>query len=68
MQHPREQQIREAETILQGAIIRVIESDLTLAEYVSVLSRVCSEAICEATKYVIREERHGSADKPGGVE
>lgn len=59
--HPREDLVREAEKILQTAIVRVIESDLTLAEYVSVLSRVCSEAIQQATKYVIREEAERDA-------
>jgi len=65
--HPREKKIDEAESILNKAILDVMELDLTNAEYLSVIGSVFGGAITSRTKYMIRYERHGDAEKPGGL-
>lgn len=66
--HPREDLIDQAESILNKAIMDIHEIDLTNAEYISVVADVLGTAITRTTKYMIRYERHGDGEKPGGLE
>jgi hypothetical protein len=68
--HHREQQCREAESALRKAILDWCEAhpDLTTAEHLRVVHTIFSEHIHGFLKHVIRVERHGDGDKPGGLE
>lgn len=66
--HPREELLDKAERILSIAVRDVLEMDLTNAEYIQVLNTVYNGAIGRRLKYMIRYERHGNGDKPGGLE
>ena len=65
--HEREALINKAEAMLREVLLEVLEMELTQSEYVSVVARVMSDSIQSSMKYVIREERHGSSNTPGGV-
>jgi hypothetical protein len=66
--HPREQLVMKERHKLERALLDFMESDVTDAEYISVLSDVFGTAIATRAKYMIRRERHGNTDKPGGLE
>ena len=69
--HEREKVVRDAEESLRDKLLawqKVWSSKLTTAEYLSVLQRVLSESVASCLKYAIRHERHGTSDKPGGLE
>lgn len=66
--HPRERLVDEAEKVIAAAVLKVLEDfDLTDAEYISVLTNALNTAILRRTKYMIRQERHGDPNKPGGL-
>jgi hypothetical protein len=44
------------------------DHDLTTAELFSILGGTLGDQIAGIAKYLIREERHGDQDKPGGLE
>lgn len=68
-QHPREQACNEAERDIELAIATALLSHaLTEAEGLRVVNAVASRHIGGVAKYAIRQERHGDADKPGGLE
>jgi len=66
--HPRERITGRASTLLRKAIRDLQQFDLTDAEYTSVLMDVLANEILGHTKYLIREERHGDTETPGGLE
>jgi hypothetical protein len=66
--HPREDLIDQAESILIKAISDFNKIGLTNAECISVIADVLGTAITTRTKYMIRRERHGDGNKPGGLE
>jgi hypothetical protein len=67
--HPRELLVKEAELDLLRAWLKVVENRaLTTVEELRVLANFAQSQIGGVAKYMICEERHGDADKPGGVE
>jgi len=66
--HPRERITGRASTLLKKAIRDLQQFNLTDAEYTSVLMDVLASEILGHTKYLIREERHGDTETPGGLE
>lgn len=67
--HRREARVKKAEFELRDAVSAVVEKhDLTEAESLRVVNTALSEWIASVAKYAIREERHGTTDKPGGLE
>lgn len=67
--HPREEQTRKAENELRSAILDIVQKHkLTEGEALRVVNEACSSWIAGVAKYAIREERHGDATKPGGLE
>lgn len=59
--HPRYRIVKKAELALAGFMIK-LEKDhgLTYVETV----RILTTALAEATRYALREERHGDAETP----
>jgi hypothetical protein len=66
--HPREKIVDSAERKLSECLREIRSSDLTDAEYISVVADAFGQALGRMAKYQIRYERHGDTDKPGGVE
>lgn len=68
--HIREQLVSSADIDLRTVISDWANRhpDLTSAEFLKVLFGVCHDRAQSLLKYVIREERHGRTDKPGGIE
>ncbi len=70
--HPREAICTNAEDDLFSKIIiwrrmwRKV-SGLTATEEMSIIQHVLSSQVGGAFKHAIRVERHGTADKPGGI-
>lgn len=67
---PREQQCREAESALRQALSEWYEAhgDLTTTEHLRVVHAAFSDHVHAVLKCLIRIERHGDVDKPGGLE
>jgi hypothetical protein len=66
--HPRETVVREAAQKLRSHLLTVVqESDLTEGEQLRVISEVYSDWVASMAKYMIRHERHGNENKPGGL-
>jgi hypothetical protein len=68
--HPREKVVRQARIALMEALGAWQEAheDLTDAELLSLLSGELHSQISGVVKYMIRFERHGDTDTPGGLE
>ncbi len=67
--HSREKAVMSAESKLRSALVDLEkEFDLTRFELIQVIQSVAGEYILSICKYAIRRERHGSTDKPGGLE
>lgn len=66
--HPREKIVDEWDRKLQMVLLEMMESDLTPGEFLSVIGSVLGGAITQRAKYMIRYERHGDGDTPGGLE
>ena len=69
--HEREGIVRSAEASLMECLLEWQKewgTKVTTAEYLSVMQRAFSKSMATCLKYVIRKERHGTTDKPGGVE
>ncbi len=68
--HSREIEAQKAQVELENAVLgwRRNHVDLTMAELISILTHVFSSHLGSIAKYAIRHERHGDADKPGGLE
>ena len=70
--HPREAIVRKARAELAESLVTWSEtfgSDLTSAEFISVLMDEVSSCISGTLKYQIRSERQkGDIHKPGGLE
>jgi len=67
--HEREPKVTQAGIDISGAILDAVKKyELTEAEQLRVVNKVCSEWIGGIAKFAIREERHGNTDKPGGWE
>ena len=69
MIHPREMLVTQARMQLTDALIawRKRNAELTVAELVSVITGEMSSMLLGIAKFAIRHERHGDADKPGGL-
>ncbi len=66
--HPREKNVRDAETDIRLAIHEAIKKhDLTTGEILRVVTACLSDEIGSIAKFAIRRERHRSTKKPGGV-
>jgi len=62
--HPRFRVVKEAELALSMALLDLEKKhELTYAEVVLILTA----ALSEATRYALREERHGDAVTPSGL-
>lgn len=67
--HPREENVRRAEIAIDKAVSEIIGREkLTTAETIRVLVHTLGDRLASIAKFAIRLERHGDADKPGGVE
>lgn len=65
--HHREMLVRDAELKIH-IVLSEATKGLTSAEVVRVVTSATSTFLLSFTKYLIREERHGDTDKPGGLE
>lgn len=67
--HPREEIVTRARVDLMEKLLDWRrDHDLTTAELFSILGGILGDQIAGIAKYLIREERHGDQDKPGGLE
>lgn len=67
--HPREKVVRQAEMDLLTALETVItQHKLTVGECMRVVVAVLGGHIGGIARSTIRVERHGDANKPGGIE
>lgn len=67
--HPRERVVRQAQLDLMEALNDwQRDHELTDAEYVSLVANELGSRIGSLTRMQIRTERHGTTDKPGGLE
>ena len=70
--HPREEIVRKADISLSEHILDWMREDstkeLTDAEYISIVGNELGNAIARRAKFMIRMERHGNTDIPGGWE
>jgi hypothetical protein len=68
--HARERVVTDARLELTEAVIdwRRKHDDLTWGELFSIVGEVLGGQVTGLAKYLIREERHGDQDKPGGIE
>jgi len=66
--HTREAIVHKAERALDTAISlwKAEHRDLTTTELLSVMNHIFSSAVGVIMKHLIRQERHGDSDKPGG--
>ena len=71
--HPREQNTNLIQSKIVQAIYEAVEAaeeemdfELTRGETIRVLSGAFHEILGSWAKYMIRDERHGDANKPGG--
>lgn len=66
--HPREKMVREAQTQLMQNLLDLQRNfELTDGEWVSIIAGELGDTLTRWAKYAIREERHGRADRPGGL-
>ena len=68
--HRREETVRKAQRALEKAILDWDEEhkDLTTAEHISVVQSAFYSHMSHLMRHLIRIERHGDPDKPGGLE
>lgn len=67
--HPREEVVSRARVDLMEKLLDWRRGhDLTTAELFSILGGTLGGEITGIAKYLIREERHGDQDRPGGLE
>lgn len=68
--HPREEIVTKADLDLQVALTEWGKNhpELTSAEFLKVLLGVCHDRAQSLLKIVIRIERHGDVNTPGGAE
>jgi hypothetical protein len=68
--HPRERPVMEATADLRHRVAEWLDAhpDLTIVETLKVLASVFHDETQGILKYAIRIERHGDADKEGGLE
>ena len=69
--HPRESICKKRQHELEKVIgewRRETAKTLTTAELLSTIAQVLHEELCWTLRTAIRIERHGDADKPGGLE
>lgn len=67
--HERERIYSAAKTDLNEQVLNVLDRhDLTETETIKLMNDVCSSFISSCAKYMIRRERHGDEEKPGGFE
>ncbi len=64
--HPREELVGAAETAIRNAVHDATEK-LTEGETLRVLASVLCNEVGRIARHRIRIERHGLADKPGGL-
>jgi hypothetical protein len=64
--HPREKIVDEWEAKLEE-VVAAMGRELTRGEFFSVIGGVLGRAITGRAKYMIRYERHGRGDVPGGL-
>lgn len=68
--HPREAIVEKAKRKLESAVFDVVSSDefkeLTSAEYTKVINVVLYGQIASLMRHLIRIERHGNSEEPGG--
>ncbi len=66
--HERELVVKEVQLKLSKYLCdTMLESDLTYGEQLRVLAEVYGNWIAGIAKYMIREERHGDTNRPGGL-
>jgi len=67
--HPRELIVRKAVHELVNALAALsVKHQLTEAEQLRVIHTAYTDQVSSVIRYMIRAERHGDTDKPGGVE
>jgi len=67
--HSREVIVRTAQRDLDSAFLDIWKKhDLTEGEMIKIVSNFSNSHIAGAAKYMIREERHGNSETPGGFE
>jgi len=64
--HEREKMVKEIEWDI-GDVIAEKTRELTTGEAIRVFCSLFNGQISTIAKYMIREERHGESDKPGGL-
>lgn len=68
MIHGREAPVREASLELTKAVLDIVKRhSLTDGETLRIVGEVLGGWVASTAKYMIREERHGRTDKPGGL-
>jgi hypothetical protein len=66
--HPRENLVRQAERDLDEAFDEVCKKHgLTYGEKLRIACGVFARYVGDVAKYMIRDERHGDAARPGGA-
>lgn len=66
--HPREARCRDAELELDGFVLDLVKKHaLTEGEALRVVAASAHRWVASVAKYMIREERHGDPEKPGGL-
>jgi len=68
--HEREKMVRQAEIDLSEKMLdwmREWSSKLTEGEELKVVQKELNRFVASTAKYMIRRERHGDEDKPGGL-
>jgi hypothetical protein len=70
--HPREKIVRRARADLSDKTLEWLRSDavqeLTDGEYIALVAAAFSEMVEVHAKMMVRVERHGTTDRPGGLE
>ena len=69
--HPREELVRDSRLELMNRLADWNEKhteELTEVEWIQIITSCFSWEMSTFCKFAIREERHGDADKPGGLE
>lgn len=67
--HPREQVVTDAENEVRTALVEAIKKyELTTGEELRILANLFGSEVGTIAKYIIRQERHGNTDTPGGLE
>ncbi len=66
LRHKRDKIVRDAEQMVRQALFDHTKN-LTEGEYLRVVCAVFGDAVSTTAKYIIRHERHGDSDTPGGL-